>query len=275
MALAATGPEVGAARLAERAVEVGADRVVAIGGDGTAAEAAAGLLAADRKVPLAIVAGGTANVLALNLGIPRRLDGAIATAVEGIPVAIDAGRVRELGHGGGETFLLSVGTGLHAELVARADRASKRRWGVAAYGLAGWKANRATAPVRYRITCNREVQEIEATMVQVMNCGAIFRTRWEMAPGISPVDGLFDVLVYRAATIPEYLATASHVVRGTPTQTELVEHCRGARVVVEADPPVRLQRDGELAGSSPAEIEVLPRALPIVMPVSGPWAGPE
>ena len=270
--LAATSADAeGAALLAKRAAEEGADRVVAIGGDGTAAEAGAGLLSSERKVPLAIVAGGTANVLALNLGIPRQLDLAIAVAEAGEPVAIDAGRMLAAGSRGSETFLISVGTGLHAEIVARADRAAKRRWGIAAYGLAGWKANRATVPVRYRITCDGEAREIEATMVQVMNCGALFRPRWELAPGASPVDGVFDVLVYRAATLPQYLTAAAHVVRGTPTGTELVEHRRGARVLIEGDPVVPLQRDGELAGTSPAEVVILPRALPVVMPVGGPW----
>ncbi|CAN5217693.1 YegS/Rv2252/BmrU family lipid kinase [soil metagenome] len=263
--LAATGDGVDAAILARRASEAGADRVIAIGGDGTIAEVAAGLLDAGRRVPLAILPHGTANVLALNLGIGRGLARAVRTAIDGEVVPIDVGRVD------GGIFLISVGTGLHAEMVARADRELKRRWGVAAYGVAGWSAQRAGSPVRYRVACDGEIQEVEATMIQVMNCGAIFRPRWELGSGISPVDGFLDVLAYRASTVPQYVAAAAHVVRGSPTATDLVDHRRGKRVRIEADRSVGLQRDGESAGGTPAEIELLPRALPVVMPAGGPW----
>lgn len=266
--LAATGVDAPAAMLARAAADRGGtDRVLAVGGDGTVAEAAAGLLEAGRRIPLGVVPRGTANVLALNLGIPRSLAGAVRIAAEGTSVPIDIGRID------GAPFLISVGTGLHAEMVARADRTLKRRWGVAAYGLAGWGAHRSSTPVRYRLVCDGESVETEATMVQVMNCGALFRTEWELGPGISPVDGVLDVLAYRATTLPQYLTAAAHVVKGTPIGSRLVEHRRATRVTIDADPPVSLQRDGEPAGCSPAEVVIEPRALPVLMPAAGPWAG--
>jgi YegS/Rv2252/BmrU family lipid kinase len=243
-----------------------ADRVIAMGGDGTVAEAAAGILATGGDVPLAIVPLGTANILALNLGIPHDPSAAIELSVEGDAWAIDAGRVN------GEVFLLTVSTGLHADMVARADRRSKRRWGLAAYGLAGWKANQAAERVRHRVTCDGVAEEFEVTMMQVMNCGAVFRRAWELAPGVSPIDGTLDLLAYRAASITEYMVAAAQVLRGAPTSTDLVEHRRAARVTIATDPPLRVQRDGEPAGRTPIEIDVLPRALRVVMPKGGPWA---
>ncbi|MGH7558281.1 MAG: diacylglycerol/lipid kinase family protein [Gemmatimonadota bacterium] len=241
------------------------DRVIAMGGDGTVTDVAAGILAAGRDVPLAVVPVGTANILALNLGIPDALDAAIDLAVGGRIAPIDVGRVN------GEVFLLTVSTGLHAEMVARADRESKRRWGVAAYGMAGWKANQEVEPARHRVTCDGVNEEFEVTMMQVMNCGAVFRRAWELAPGISPIDGRLDVLAYRAASIPEYMLAATQVLRGAPTTTDLVEHRRAVRVTIATDPPVRVQRDGEPAGHTPVEIDLLPLALPVVMPPDGPW----
>lgn len=258
-------PASGIATPAQAAADAGVDRVVAIGGDGTVAEVAAGLLAAERPAELAILPQGTANVLALNLGLPRALDDAIAVALDGRAVPLDCGRVN------GEVFLLSVGIGLHAEMVALADRQSKQRWGVAAYGLAGWRANLSSVPVRYRIDCDDRIEELEGTMVQVMNCGAVLRREWEFAPGISPMDGILDVLVYRAATLAQYLVAAAHVLRGTPTDTPHVVHRRGTRVRVDAEQPVRLQRDGELAGTTPADIAIDPRPIPIVVPVRSAW----
>lgn len=259
-----TSPDVPTIELARRAAET-ADRVIAMGGDGTVTDVAAGILAAGGRVPLAVVPVGTANILALNLGIPDAPAAAIELAVGGRTAPIDVGRVNE------EIFLLTVSTGLHAEMVARADRASKRRWGVAAYGVAGWKANQEVEPTRHRVTCDGAAEEFQVTMMQVMNCGAVFRREWELAPGVSPIDGTLDVLAYSAASIPEYLLAAAQVLRGAPTSTELVEHRRAARVTIDTDPPVRVQRDGEPAGQTPVEIDILPRALPVVMPQDGPW----
>jgi YegS/Rv2252/BmrU family lipid kinase len=249
-----------------RRVASSAERVIAMGGDGTVSEVAAGILAAEAGVPLAVVPLGTANILALNLGIPHDAAAAIELAVEGEAWPIDVGRVN------GEAFLLTVSTGLHAEMVARADRRSKRRWGLVAYGLAGWRANQEVAPVRHRVIYDGVAEEFEVTMMQVMNCGAVFRRAWELAPGVSPIDGMLDVLAYRAASIPEYMLAAAQVLRGAPTSTDLVEHRRAARVTIATDPPLKVQRDGEPAGRTPVEVDLLPRALRVIMPQDGPWA---
>jgi YegS/Rv2252/BmrU family lipid kinase len=260
-----TGREVGGRTAARRAVEAGADRVAAIGGDGTIVEVAAGLLERPDPPPLAIVPQGTANLLALNLGIPTDRESAVSAAFSDSVVRIDCGRAN------GELFLIAVGAGVHAELVARADRATKRRWGVAAYGLAGWRASRGAEPLRFRVRIDGEDCEIEATTIQVMNVASVLRRGWEFAHGVTPHDGVLDLIAHRASTLAEHVATAAAVVRGAPTDTNLVLHRPARRVSIEVDPPALLQRDGELAGRTPVEIDVLPRALPVVLPGSGPW----
>src|SRR4051794_19444696 len=65
-----------ALRMAREAVIAGADVVAVYGGDGTVMEVATGLSGSD--VPLAIFPGGTANVMAVELGIPGALEEAVA-----------------------------------------------------------------------------------------------------------------------------------------------------------------------------------------------------
>lgn len=252
--------------LARQVVAQGAERVVAVGGDGTVTEIAEGLLSSGREVPVAIIPQGTANVLALNLGIPRDIDAAIGAALEGQPIKIDVGWVNE------RLFLISAATGSHAEMVAAADRRLKSRLGVIAYAVAWLKSRRSLEPSSYTIAANGHVQHVEATMVQVMNCGAVFQRAWKFAPGISPVDGQLDAIAYRARSVAEYVTAAAYVLRGAPTETDLVDHWRAAQFRIDADPPVRLQRDGEVAGHTPARIHIEPRALPVVVPEASPWA---
>ena len=262
----------GAAELARLAAEGGADRLVAIGGDGTALDVAAGVLATSRPVAMAHLPCGTANVLALNLGIPRTLEGAIAAAVHGVEARMDVGLVKDSSTGAEEPFLLTVGTGLHADVIARADRQAKRRWGMAAYVWAGWSTLASPAPARYRVTVDGATDEMEATMVQVVNCGAFLRPGWTIGPGITPVDGRLDVLVYRARSRWEYARVAARFLQGAPTRTALVQHLWGERIRLETDARVGIQRDGEPAGTLPAEFSVHPRALPVVVPARSPLA---
>jgi YegS/Rv2252/BmrU family lipid kinase len=260
-----TGRSIDARTAARKAAESGAERIVAIGGDGTVVEAAAGLLALSDPVPLAIVPQGTANLLALNLGIPHDRESAIRAAFSSAVARIDCGRAN------GEPFLIAVGAGVHADVIARAGRSSKRRWGVAAYGIAGWHATRGVTPARFAVEIDGEELEIEATTVQVMNVASVIRRGWEFARGVSPADGILDVVAHRASTLAEHIVTAAAVVRGAPTGTDLVVHRRGRHVRVDVEPPATLQRDGEVAGRTPVEIDVLPRALPVVLPEGSPW----
>lgn len=265
--LLGTGRWIDARTAARKAAESGAERVVAIGGDGTVVESAAGLLALADPPPLAVVPQGTANLLALNLGVPHDRESAIQAAFSREVGRLDCGRAN------GEPFLIAVGAGVHADVIARADRNSKRRWGVAAYGIAGWHATRGVTPAPFTIEIDGEELEIEATTVQVMNVASVIRRGWEFARGVSPIDGVLDVVAHKASTLAEQIVTAAAVVRGAPTATALVVHRRGRRVRVAVEPPVTVQRDGEVAGSTPVEIDVLPRALPVVLPEGGPWTG--
>ena len=214
---------------------------------------------------------GTANVLALNLGIPTGLGRAIAIAVGGVEARIDVGEMRGAQAPEGRPFLLSLSTGLHAEMVERANRAAKRRWGVLAYLGAGWRAIAATPRTRYHIRLDGEAIEAEGTMIQVMNMGAVLRRSWRLAPGISPVDGRLDVIVYRATTWREYMAVVARVVQGRPTAGGTVFHRPGAHVEIDAEPVAPVQLDGELVGHTPVTTKVRSRALAVIVPARSGW----
>src|SRR3954470_4441623 len=113
-----------AAELARRAVEEHVDVVVALGGDGTVNEGVNGLLdagPAERIPGLAVVPGGSTNVFARALGLPK-------DPVESTGVLLDAlrhGRSRPIGLGRADDryFTFCAGYGLDAEVVRRVERA--------------------------------------------------------------------------------------------------------------------------------------------------------
>lgn len=105
----------------------GFDAVVAAGGDGTVNEVANGI---DGR-PLGIIPLGTANVLAIELGYPRRAEAIAELLARGEVRAVRPGRI------GNRRFLQMASAGFDARVVARLDLGLKRRLGKAAYALTG------------------------------------------------------------------------------------------------------------------------------------------
>ena len=97
--------------LTRQAVEQGVDLVLAAGGDGTVMACVTGLAASD--VPLAVLPGGTGNLLALNLDLPSDLDDAVDVALHGDRRQLDVGAL----DGGADRFVIMSGLGFDAAML--------------------------------------------------------------------------------------------------------------------------------------------------------------
>jgi len=118
--------------LARRAaLEQEPDVIVAAGGDGTINEVARGLLGT--QVPLGIIPLGTANVLAVELGLRPKAPAIADMIAHGPADLIGTGLV------GGELFLLMVGIGFDGEVVHHINPRLKRWTGRGAFAWAGFK----------------------------------------------------------------------------------------------------------------------------------------
>src|SRR3984885_6957654 len=115
--------------LAQDALTAGARLIVAAGGDGTVRACAHAL--AGTGVPLAIVPRGTANLAARALGIPSRLDAALATGFGGRDRQVD------LAEAEGMLFAAMAGIGLDAAVVDGTPDLLKRHFGWLAYAAGG------------------------------------------------------------------------------------------------------------------------------------------
>lgn len=116
-----------ATELAREAVDSGFDAVVAFGGDGTINEAAQSLVHSD--VSFGFIPGGSTNVMARSLGVPR--DPVEATAFVASHLRSGTTRVVNVGRLNERFFLFCAGVGFDAEVVRRveADPEAKRRRG--------------------------------------------------------------------------------------------------------------------------------------------------
>ena len=175
--------------LAARLAAQGAGIVAVFGGDGTISEVASGLAGTDTA--LAILPGGTGNVLAFEFGIPRDLTRAARLIVSEHDI-----RVVDIGHVGRRKFLLRAGAGLEAHAVQQTTRWMKDQFGLIAYGIAGFQALIESRPVMYQMDLDGQAVEVKGILCTVANA-----SHFGLLPGLtlaSPIDindGLLDVIV--------------------------------------------------------------------------------
>ncbi|MCC6165791.1 MAG: diacylglycerol kinase family lipid kinase [Caldilineaceae bacterium] len=259
-------------QLAKEARDAGVDVVAAYGGDGTVAEVASGLVGSD--VPLAILPGGTANVMSVELGIPNRfVDACALIAGDHIATrAVDVGLVDD------RYFILRVSVGLEAKMVEGADRTLKDRLGNLAYGLSALRALRAQEVVRYEFDLDGKTVIEEGIACVVANSGNLGLPGLRMAPDIDVGDGLLDVVVVNntnLATVRGLVASilGQEGIAVSPeeelpaNQVRSFVHWQAREVGLRSTPAGVVQCDGEMIGETPKRIRVIPGAVKIVVPV--------
>ncbi len=254
-----TGRGDGRARV--RCMDDDIDLVVSIGGDGTLREVFDGLL--DPSVAVGAVPMGTANVLSLDLGLPRDVDRALEVFAGGRTATID------LALANGHVSFLVTGVGLDGQAVREVERARKgpiTRW---SYATAIWRALRSYRPpaLTVEIDGQREKDTYGLVLISnIINYGGFMQLDAERKLD----DGLFEVYLFPRARARELAALAmrsrfSPLLRPTPARDD-VRMVRARRVLVDSDEPVPIQVDGDYRGETPLEFEVSSRQVRLLVP---------
>lgn len=259
-----------AARLATAAAKDPNDAIAVYGGDGTVSEVASAI--AESGIPLAILPGGTGNVIAAELGIEPKLEQAVASLASGewVPRKVDALDLD------GRLYLLRVGIGSDARMIERADRDQKNQLGWLAYLQAAVAEASTEESAQYRIEVDGETHEIEAEAVIVANIGRVGRSGLRISSCVDPHDGLLDVLVIRRIDLPAWVSIAtsflglSYLVEQSdtePVDEPTFLHLKVEREIrISADPPQPIQADGELLGLTPLAVKLRKAQITILGP---------
>ena len=250
-----------ATRFARQAIAEGAEAIGAYGGDGTVMEVSQVVQGGD--IPLAILPGGTANLMSVELGIPKELPKAAQIMIDPDSVV----RYVDMGKVGDQLFMLRVGIGIAGEKVKLADRELKDKWGILAYSIAGLKSLETVPVADYRITVDGEVFETQAKTCLIDNAGNMGMQAVTAAKSICVSDGLLDVLTVRDASIGSLIAVGKQILDREP-KPGAIEHWQGREISIECDPPQTVQVDGEIWEPTPLSASVLPGVLPILTPPS-------
>ncbi len=242
------------------------DRVVAAGGDGTVSTICHKL--ANRAVPILAYPAGTANLLALNLDIPDEPLELARVTLDGKTRDIDLGEMTLEGARDPIGFIVAAGAGYDADIMSAAQR-YKSMLGPLSY-LVGALQHLTPTVSRFKLELDDRTVMSEGLAVLVMN---VVRVQFDLALTRSsdPSDGLFEVVVLRTKNVPELIPAVwgafldrfiANLERPAGLEVHTASHVR-----IEADPPLRIQFDGEVVdATTPLVARSLASAARMIVP---------
>ena len=257
-----TTEEMDADRLAQAAVERGVQAIIASGGDGTLSAAATALVGTD--ISFGIISRGTANAFATALGIPDTIEAACQTILQGATRKVDAAYCN------GQPMVLLAGIGFEAEAVEQADRKAKNRFGIMAYLLAGVQQLQNLETFEVQIETADKIVTASAAAVTVANAAPPTSFLAQGPAGVIVDDGLLDVTIVSPVNKAGAIAAAYHLFQSagsTAVERDDIGYLRGSRFKITANPPQKVVLDGEMIGTTPIDVECVPKGLTIFTPL--------
>jgi diacylglycerol kinase family enzyme len=265
---------------ARQAVLAGCDTVFACGGDGTVHNIIQVL--ANTQVALAVLPMGTANALAHDLHLPMNAVGAAAAALQAKPRRVALGRIACPDLTGATVhryFIVAAGVGLDAHLFYKLHAGTKHRMGMAAYYAKAWRLWLTYAMNRFQVEYHQAGSEnaqrtsvTEVLAVRIRNFGGVLS---ELAPGASLGRDDIRLILCRTASRLSYLAYVTCSMLRRQWRVPGIDLVYAKKAVCEyaalkgdpnaPTPRIYVEADGELLGTLPAEISVVPDALTILI----------
>jgi len=249
---------------ARHQVRAGAELLFAAGGDGTLQ----GLVnsAFGENVVLGIIPVGGGNDFARALGLPHDPLAALKVALSGEPRAVDLVKARTrdarecLYLGGG-------GVGLDAAAAAYAGGPCRSLPGRTRYVAAALGAYFLYQPRSVRVTFESDDvgQWQSAVLASVLNTPT-FGAGIRLAPSAQIDDGVFEFVFLEELRFGQLLRVLPRLALQGGINLPGLHIRRARRLRIEVDPPATFHGDGELLGSSPVEIEIVPRAMRFLAP---------
>jgi diacylglycerol kinase (ATP) len=256
---------------ARAAVLEGCDAIVACGGDGTVHDVLQGMVST--PAALGVLPLGTGNALACDLGMARDPATAARQLARAEPRRVAAGKVeyrdRNTGAPTCRFFTVIAGVGADAQMLYSLDLTYKRRHGMTAYYATAARLFFFHALVPFEIEVAGMREEVyQAMAIRVQHFGGIlrrlapeaglerndlsfvlFRTRNRLSYGLYVLRGLLE---------QRWPVPGTRIVHAPEAVCRPLERVRGRRLYAEAD--------GEVLGSLPVRISIVPSAVTLLTP---------
>lgn len=269
-----------AAEQVREAIANGCDTVFACGGDGTVHDVLQGLVGTEAA--LGVIPVGTANALAHDLNLPLNAEGAARAALSAEPRRIAVGKLGYQDWKGNQKscyFTVAAGIGVDAHLFYKLNATAKLHFGMGAYYARAtqlWLTHKMEN-FGVQVSDNgrpRQAEVSQVLAVRIRYFGGMLR---ELAPGASLERNDLRLVLFHTRSRLNYLHYIARGLFGARWKVPGIELIHSSKIAchsVAPDPSqksrIYVEADGELLGTLPAEISVIPDSVTILWPKSAP-----
>jgi len=232
------------------------DLIAVYGGDGCVTEVAAALQGSN--LPMAIIPGGTANVMARELGVSLDPLEALRALPDGKIKKVDMGNVN------GMPFLLRVNLGIMADMVTGADRELKNKVGQLAYGVTAVKTAVTAEPVNYELKIDGEKVSAKGVSLTITNSGHMGVGDFALQPGISIFDGKLDIILLKENNLSSLLKIAGTTL--LQQKSNVLEHWTAKKMTISMAKKQSFICDDKEMKAKQLKITIIPASLKMLIP---------
>ena len=226
------------------------DLVVCCGGDGTLNETVTGLLRAGAKTPIGYIPAGTTNDFASSLNLSGNMLQAARDIVEGEPIPYDVGKFGDRYF----SYVASFGAFTRSSYVVPQN--IKNALGHTAYVLGGISEISQIRKEHIRMEIDGQVVEDDFLFGAICNSTSIGGILTLDPKQVDMGDGLFEILLVRAARNLEEIGECIRAVQSQKYNCEMITFCSSPRITVYADADMPWTLDGEREdGHSEVKVE--------------------
>jgi len=245
--------------LARQAAAEKPDAIVSLGGDGTQHYVLNGITGSE--IPLGMIPCGSGNDLAKGLGIPIQPRAAAEALCAGNSRRVDLGRV------GGTVFSCIAGAGFDSVVTRYANERVRRLRGSWAYGWSILRSLENYRPEPLEIVSDAQGFSGEVIFAVVGN-NVSYGGGLHLTPRARLDDGLLDVCIVPYIGKWELLRWVPRAYRGQHLKHPRIIYFQATQVSLRSSSRLELFGDGEFMQELPATIEIVPRALEVIVPAA-------
>ena len=229
------------------------DAVLVFGGDGTVNEVISGIAEKDYIPKLAIIPGGTGNLITKLLEINQDIDGAIDELDFNSINKIDIGKSN--GHYFG--YIFSIGS--LPEAIHNVGIEDKTKFGMLAYAINTMKS--VVTDQAFNITVETENGNYMGPASHVL----VLLTNYFADKKIfdEDKDGYANILILKDASILTKLSVIPDLLKGDVVVNENIEYMKARHIKISSDSELETDVDGDKSDNLPVEIKVLGQHIEI------------
>ena len=258
--------------LVHRYIDMGFNRIIVVGGDGTLNEAVNGIMTQRRVYPheieLALIPLGTGNDWVRTHGIPTDYVNAINVIKQGRVVRHDAAFVKYMDDSSPhKRFFINIGgMGFDAEVNLKVNAKSgllKSTEVAYLYNIFTTLLQHSNSKVKFTLDGTRHEREVFSMAAGICCFNG---SGMKQLPFAKFDDGLLDVTVIGKVSKVKIIRSIKKLYDGSFTELKEVETFTGKHLIVESDPMFRMEVDGESLPPSVYEVQIMEGALSVLLP---------